>query len=185
MVGLMVDRSAEMIVGMLGILKAGGAYVPLDPGYPAERLEWMLKDSGIGVLLTERKWLRELPAHRAVVLCLDEMGEGAMEEASGVGAGVERVRADQVAYEMYTSGSTGVPKGVAVRHRGIVRLVCGAEDAGLNEETVFLQLAPISFDASTLEIWGPLLNGGRCVVSVMRVPTVGELERGIEQRGVQ
>ena len=161
--GLCVERSVELVVGLLGILKAGGAYVPLDPEYPRERLEFMVRDAGLSVLLTQERLLGAGGAEGAEVVCLDR-------ELGGDRGGGERARSragcgpEDLAYVTYTSGSTGVPKGVEVTHRGVMRLVFGADYAELGPEEVFLQLAPVAFDASTLEIWGALLHGGRLVL---------------------
>jgi amino acid adenylation domain-containing protein/non-ribosomal peptide synthase protein (TIGR01720 family) len=181
-VGICIERSLEMIVGLVGILKAGGAYVPLDPDYPQERLTFLVEDAELPVLLTQEKLLGGLPKHRARVLCVDRDREAISREeetnpSSGVGP-------ENLAYVTYTSGSTGKPKGVEVRHRGVVRLLFGVEYAELGPDEVFLQLAPVSFDASTLEVWGALLRGGRCVVYPERVPTGQELGELIEREGV-
>lgn len=173
LVGICVERSLEMIVGLLGILKAGGAYVPLDPAYPQERLAFMLEDTQTPVLLTQKRIVQSLPKHSAKVVCLDADGRLiAQEKEENPLCGV---KASNLAYVMYTSGSTGRPKGVSIIHRGVVRLACGADYANLTSEEVFLQLAPISFDASTFEIWGCLLNGARLVVFPAHTPSLEEL----------
>src|SRR5262249_35837788 len=141
-VGLYAERSLDMIVAILGVLKAGGAYLPLDPDQPHERIESILPDAGVVVVLSD------IAAH---------FGESAKAPKTGA-------TATDLAYVMYTSGSTGQPKGVMVEHRSVVRLVCNTDYAEFGPDEVFLQLAPMSFDASTLEIWGPLLNGGRLVI---------------------
>ncbi|MCP4662492.1 MAG: amino acid adenylation domain-containing protein [bacterium] len=185
-VGLCVERSVELVVAILGILKAGGAYVPLDPSYPADRLAFMVEDVAAPVLITQQRLAEHLPSAAASPpprrLCLDR-------ERSSLG----RYRADNpgrtasasnLAYVMYTSGSTGRPKGVSVVHRGVVRLVREADYAELHEGHVLLQFAPISFDASTLEIWGALLNGGRLVVFPAHTPSLQELGRELERHRV-
>src|SRR6476646_10951825 len=134
-----MERSVEMVVGMLGILKAGGAYVPLDPEYPAERLESMLEDSGVIVVLTQERWAGRLPARWMQVISVD--GEWEREEIgrqSEENPGGERAGRDLV-YVMYTSGSTGGSKGVEVEHGGIVRIVKD-RGLGLRDSDVFLQL---------------------------------------------
>jgi amino acid adenylation domain-containing protein len=181
-VALLAQRSPAMIVGLLGILKAGGAYVPLDPSYPAERLAWMLADSGSRVLLGQPELLAELPedANLPVIELTAEADLEALEtdpELLGPLPG-------GLAYVMYTSGSTGRPKGVGVAHRNIVRLVRESGFADLGEDQVFLQLAPISFDASTLEIWAPLVNGGRIAIFPPRRPSLAELGEAIARFGV-
>ncbi len=177
---LLAQRSPAMIVGLLGILKAGGAYVPLDPSYPADRLAWMLADSQARVLLGQPELLAELPEEMegttVIPLTVDpEAFEGP--EPPGP-------LPDGLAYVMYTSGSTGRPKGVGVTHRNVVRLVRESGFADLGADQVFLQLAPISFDASTLEIWAPLLNGGRVAVFPPRRPSLEELGEAIARFGV-
>ena len=132
-VGLCLERSVEMVVGLLGVLKAGGAYLPLDPEYPLERLGYMLEDAGVGVVLTERELEERLPAFWGQTVCLDEEWERIGEESeSEPESGVE---AENLAYVIYTSGSTGRPKGVMVRHRSLVNYthdIC--RQLGLMEE---------------------------------------------------
>src|SRR6185369_5866567 len=112
-VGLCVERSVEMVVGMLGVLKAGGGYVPIDPEYPRERVAQMLSDSGVSVLLTQQKLVAQLPEHGAQVVQLDRESELASYEATNPSSGAT---AENLAYMIYTSGSTGRPKGVMIPH---------------------------------------------------------------------
>ncbi|WNG33627.1 amino acid adenylation domain-containing protein [Archangium violaceum] len=161
-VGLYVRRSFERVIGMLGILKAGGAYLPLEPGYPRERLTLMLADSDARLLLTEAALLPTLEGTTPDRLCLDADWPAIAGEPTE--ALPDMARAESLAYVMYTSGSTGQPKGVCVPHRAVIRLVTAPNYAKLSAEDAFLHLAPFSFDAATLEIWGPLLNGGRLVL---------------------
>ena len=181
-VGLCIGRSVEMLVGLLGILKAGGAYVPLSPQYPLERLMYMLEDAQISVLITEQALLDAVPSYDGQAVCLDRDAEliGAQPETnpSNVTTG------DNLAYIMYTSGSTGRPKGVSVIHKGVVRLVKETEYASFNSAEVFLQLAPLSFDASTFEIWGSLLNGARLAIMPPATPSLQEIGEAIKQHGV-
>jgi len=190
LVGLCAERSVEMVVGTLAIIKAGGAYVPLDPEYPASRLSYMLEDTGAPVVLTQKELLERLPSRRPLwggsdrnapaYVCLDDeaayAGESEDEPESGAGA-------SSLAYVMYTSGSTGQPKGVCVEHRNVVRLVKNTDYARMAGE-VFLQFAPASFDAATLEIWGPLLNGGRLVVYRPGPTSLEELGTAVERSGI-
>lgn len=161
LVAIMMDRSIEMIVAILGILKAGGVYVPLDPAYPQERLAFMLTDTQAPVLLTQSHLVDRLPEHQAKVMCLDS-GWGT--DAGDSSPPVCHVGARNLAYINYTSGSTGRPKGVTIPHRAVLRLVYGTTFTQLDAHQTLLQLAPVSFDAATLEIWGALLHGGRCVL---------------------
>ncbi|MDJ0691329.1 MAG: amino acid adenylation domain-containing protein [Xenococcaceae cyanobacterium MO_188.B32] len=179
LVGICVERSLEMVVGLLGILKAGGAYVPLDSNYPHERLNYMLEDSGVQVLLTQQCLLESLPSNQAQLVCLDT-NSGVIEQLSQENLEV-RVSSDNLADLIYTSGSTGVPKGVSIIHQGVVRLVKEANYASLTCQDVFLQLAPISFDASTFEIWGSLLNGAKLVVMYAHTPNLEEIAGFIEK----
>ena len=181
LVGLCVERSLEMVVATLAILKAGGAYVPLDPAYPAERLSFMLADTKASVLVGPQRLLRQLPEHEATVVALDAFVWDAKvyEEPP-----VVSVSSANLAYVMYTSGSTGRPKGVTTTHRNIMRLVKDTNYIDFSVEDVFLQLAPASFDAATLEIWGPLLNGGQLVVyphTAVSLPRVAEV---IKKEGI-
>ncbi|HZI05051.1 MAG TPA: amino acid adenylation domain-containing protein, partial [Archangium sp.] len=172
-VGLCLERSLELVVGILGILKAGGTYVPLDPAYPADRLSFMLQDTGVMVIVTQEDLADELPVQGSLFVCLD--ADWAQVQVRPEDNLSSSITADNVAYIMYTSGSTGRPKGVCVPHRGVVRLVQGSTFIAMGPQEVFLQLAPISFDASTLELWGALLHGARLVVYPAGTPSLEEL----------
>ncbi|MFL6193141.1 MAG: amino acid adenylation domain-containing protein, partial [Thermoanaerobaculia bacterium] len=174
---LCLERSAEAIVAILAVLKAGGAFVPLDPAYPSERLAFMLEDTAAPVLITRRGLLARLPKTKAQILCLEDLPSLQPLQSS-------RSFPESLAYVMYTSGSTGRPKGVAVTHRNVVRLVRNTNFADFGPDQVFLQLAPLSFDASTLEIWGPLLNGGTLVVYPPESPTLEELGSFLAWEGI-
>ncbi|MBD2208300.1 non-ribosomal peptide synthetase [Nostoc linckia FACHB-104] len=182
LVGICVERSIEMVVGLLAILKAGGAFVPLDPAYPQERLAFMLSDTNVSVLLTQKDLVTKLPTHNASVICLDKNWDAIFQNSQE--NLTTNVTAENLAYVMYTSGSTGTPKGVCVIHRGVVRLVKETNYAQLTDKEVILQLAPISFDASTLEIWGCLLNGGKLVICPPHTPSLEELGQIIQQNHV-
>jgi amino acid adenylation domain-containing protein len=182
LVGICTERSLETIVGLLGILKAGGAYVPLDPSYPQERLAFMVEDTQISILLTQRSQIDTVPNYRGAIVCLDQDGDAiALESADNPS---NTTTASHLAYVTFTSGSTGKPKGVSVGHRGCVRLVKETHYANFHTEAVFLQLAPLAFDASTFEIWGSLLNGARLVLFPADKPSLEELEQVIEQHQV-
>jgi len=181
LVGLCMERSLDMLVALLGILKAGGAYVPFDPTYPSERLSFMLEDTQVAVVLTQSHLVEKLPPNHARVMCVDAENAFASESPENpTHAGTP----DNVAYVMYTSGSTGKPKGVCVTHRGVVRLVKATNYAELTAQDTFLQFAPISFDASTFEIWGSLLNGAQLVLMPAGTPSLEELGRVIRQQHV-
>ncbi|MCX4783682.1 non-ribosomal peptide synthetase [Streptomyces sp. NBC_01264] len=160
-VGVHLERSAALVAVLLGVLKAGAAYLPLDPGYPAERLAFMTEDAGASALVTTTGRAGLLPGWSGPTLHADTLCADAQAAAGrpGVPASPEHL-----AYVMYTSGSTGTPKGVAVPHRAVVRLVREAPGLELDAATRFAHAGSISFDAATLELWGPLLNGGRTVV---------------------
>jgi amino acid adenylation domain-containing protein/non-ribosomal peptide synthase protein (TIGR01720 family) len=157
-VGLCVERSLEMIVGLLGILKAGGAYVPLDPEYPRERLAFMLQDAHAPVLLTQERLLSILPiSSSAQVLCLDEDWP-AVEREDGKDL-APTAAADNLAYVIYTSGSTGRPKGVTLPHRALVNLIRW-HNTTLARGVPTLQFASLSFDASFHELFAAWASGG-------------------------
>lgn len=142
----------------------------------------MLDDTDVAVLLTQESLEECLPKHRAKVVCLDrEWGKIAKESAENLKS---EVTADNLAYVIYTSGSTGQPKGVEIPHRGIVRLVCGTDYASFESSEVFLQLAPISFDAATFEIWGALVHGAKCVLFPESISSPEELGAFLRQHGV-
>ncbi len=156
LVALMVERSPDLVVGILGVMKAGGAYLPLDPAYPAERLAWMLEDSRASVVLTHERHAGRLPAEVRVVRLDADAAEIARESAwaPAVDAGPANA-----AYVIYTSGSTGRPKGVVAHHRGLVNTAVALRDrAGLTAEDQVLQFFSPSFDGSLMEI-GPALLG--------------------------
>ncbi|MBV9385234.1 MAG: amino acid adenylation domain-containing protein, partial [Chroococcidiopsidaceae cyanobacterium CP_BM_ER_R8_30] len=179
LVGICVERSLLMVVGLLAILKAGGAYVPLDPSYPQERLSFMLEDTQTRVLLTQQHLLKGLPQHSAQVVCIDaEWKLIAQEKQENPQC---RITTENLAYVMYTSGSTGKPKGVSVIHRGVVRLVQQSDYVNLSANEIFLQLAPFSFDAATFEIWGSLLHGARLVIFPTHTPSLAELGQVLQQ----
>jgi amino acid adenylation domain-containing protein len=172
-VGLYLERSLDMVVAVLGILKAGGTYVPLDPTYPADRIRWMMKDAAVELLVTHSDLARRLSMPDAALILLD--AERAQIAALPVDDLAMPVTGDDVVYIMYTSGSTGTPKGVCIPHRAVVRLVMQDSYVTFSSEDVFLLFAPISFDASTFELWGSLLHGGRLVVFPPSLPTLAEL----------
>jgi len=179
LVGICIERSLDMIVGLLGILKAGGAYVPLDPSYPQDRIEYMLNDSQIKILLTQQELMEKLTIKELVVVCVDSDWVQINQESQEML--VSNASSTSIAYINYTSGSTGKPKGVKTLHRGITRLLFGVNYINFNAENRFMQMAPISFDAATLEIWGALLFGAQCVLFPSKVPTARDLREVIQK----
>jgi natural product biosynthesis luciferase-like monooxygenase protein len=159
MVGIFVERSLEMVVGLLGILKAGAAYVPMDPAYPRDRVAIMLEDTAAPVVLTLERLRGQLPETRAAVIALDALRpEAAHERVTG------RASATSLAYVIFTSGSTGRPKGVQIEHRNVMNFF-GAMDGALGTTPgVWLALTSISFDISVLEIFWTLARGYKVVV---------------------
>ncbi|HSE18766.1 MAG TPA: amino acid adenylation domain-containing protein [Pyrinomonadaceae bacterium] len=182
LVGVMLERSVELVVSLLAILKAGGAYVPLDAEYPAERLAFMIEDARLQLLLTTEKLSSVAPRTEARVICLDREREVIASQDRENPQVISEP--DDLAYVMYTSGSTGSPKGVAVPQRAVIRLVKETEYVRFGPYEVFLQLAPVSFDASTLELWGSLLNGARLVIMPPQTPSLEELGTAIRHHSV-
>jgi surfactin family lipopeptide synthetase C len=164
LVGLFMERSLEMVIGIYGIIKAGGAYVPLDPEYPSERVEFMAKETKAPVLLTQKHLLSRLPRHDARVICLDtDWPEIARESADDTPNGVTE---ENLAYVIYTSGSTGKPKGVMNTHRGICNRLHWMQDAyRLTGADRILQKTLFGFDVSVWEFFWPLLFGARLIVA--------------------
>ena len=163
LVGIYVERSLEMVVGLLGILKAGGAYVPLDPAYPPERLAFMLEDASVGVLLTQARLVESLPKYQGRIVCLDtdwEIIERQSEENPGC-----CLTPENLAYVIYTSGSTGKPKGVLVAHSGVSNLATALiRISNVQPNSRVLQFCSLSFDGSVTELVMALLSGATMVM---------------------
>ena len=163
MVAICMDRSIEHLIGVLAILKAGGAYVPIDTKYPQNRIDFMLQDIDAQLVLTERKQLAFFENHTQLnCLLLDELEEE-IADLSTENLNLA-ISPDHLVYVIYTSGSTGQPKGVMIEHHSVARLVFNQELDFLNEEAVLYQYAPMAFDASTFEVWGALLKGGKLII---------------------
>jgi amino acid adenylation domain-containing protein len=163
-VAVCMERSSRMLVALFGILKAGGAYIPLDPSHPSERLEYMLADAAVPVLLTEERLLQQLPASKAKVLCLDSSWDAVAKQS--IANLSPRSCPENLAYIIYTSGSTGKPKGVQVRHGAVVNFLFSMhQEPGFSADDVMLAITTISFDIAGLELYLPLLVGGRVVMT--------------------
>ena len=162
-VGLFVERSIEMVVGILGILKAGGAYVPIDPVYPMDRRAFMLEDSGAVIVLTQSTLAKELPDGKRKIICLDtDLEAFASQSETNLRPSPSP---DNLAYVIYTSGSTGKPKGTLVTHHNVVRLMRATEQwYHFNQRDVWTFFHSCAFDFSVWELWGALLYGGHVVV---------------------
>ena len=183
-VAIFVERSLEMVIGLLGILKAGGAYVPLDPAYPKERLAFMLEDAEAPVLLTQEGLLQGLPDHRGRVVRLDSDWHVVAQESRE--NPTSRATAESLAYVIYTSGSTGKPKGVVITHRALVNFFNSMwQQPGLACEDTLLSVTTLSFDIAALEIFLPLTVGARVVVASRAVAADGvQLREKLERYGV-
>ena len=183
LVAICLERSLEMVIGLLGILKAGGAYVPLDPAYPKERLAFMLKDAQVPVLLTQERLVAGLPEHDTKVICLDSDWETIARE-NGENPGVSTLP-ENLAYVIYTSGSTGQPKGVLVSHHSIAGHCRNAQRYyELDSRDVVLQFASLSFDVSLEEILPTLIVGARLVIMGTNVWHPAEFHRKISEFGL-
>ncbi|WP_147465909.1 AMP-binding protein, partial [Pseudomonas savastanoi] len=165
-VGICVERSLELVVGLLAIIKAGGAYVPLDPDYPEDRLAYMMQDSGIGLLLTQSVLLQRLPVPAKVQsLCLDQDGDWLAGYRTANPINLSHPL--NLAYVIYTSGSTGKPKGAGNSHRALVNRLHWMQKAyALDGSDTVLQKTPFSFDVSVWEFFWPLLTGARLAVAL-------------------
>jgi amino acid adenylation domain-containing protein len=170
LVGLCVDRSPDMVVGVLGILKAGGAYVPLDPAYPVDRLEFMVRDSKMRALVIQRKVRAELAIEAPQVIEID-----GIEPAASIAEDERAATPEDPAYVIYTSGSTGVPKGVLVPHRAVVNLLASVrEEPGMTSDDVVLAVTTLSFDIAVSEILLPLTVGAKIALASREVAADGQ-----------
>jgi len=164
LIGICLERSVEMMVGLLGVLKAGGAYVPLDPAFPETRLAFMLEDAQVSVLITQKKLAEKLPVHETHVLFLDTDWDMIAEESEDNTG--RWVVGDNLAYVIYTSGSTGKPKGVQIPHSALSNFLLSMQQCpGLVKQDVLLAVTTLSFDIAALELFLPLIVGARVVLA--------------------
>jgi non-ribosomal peptide synthetase component F len=172
LVGICVERSLEMVVGVMGILKAGGAYVPIDPAYPTERIAFMVEDSGMRLLLTQERLLKDLShtAHRAIPM--EHLGERTGLKSRENLAPLTRPQ--NLAYVIYTSGSTGRPKGVEVEHKSLVNLLHSMRrKTGMTDQDILLSVTTISFDMAVLDLFLPVMVGARVALVSREVASDG------------
>ena len=192
LIGIRLERSLELAVVLLGILKTGAAYWALEENLSDKRLQLMLAEAKPGVLLTRRENLENLsglvkrtaddsPGFSVCVAAIEDLIESPTEATN---FGPVPVHAGDPIYVSYTSGSTGTPKGVVVPHRGVVRLVKNADYVSLEPDDTLLHLSPLSFDASTFELWGALLNGGRVVMLPPGPIALADIAEAIRRHGV-
>ncbi len=174
LVGVCVERSVEMIVGVVGILKAGGAYIPLDPGYPSERLTYMVSDSQMKVVVTQAKLQGELKLPVEKALLVDDAATFEGQDGAPLPPGQESAGEEDVAYVIYTSGSTGKPKGVLVPHRAVANLIQSVQRTpGLSSRDTVLAVTTLSFDIAVSEVLLPLTVGARIVIASREVASDG------------
>ncbi|MEV0001820.1 amino acid adenylation domain-containing protein [Micromonospora sp. NPDC050980] len=178
-VGLCAERSADLIVGMLGILKAGAAYLPMDPRDPRRRLDLLAADAGVELVLVQPAWRHQVPARIGTVLTLAE--ETFAAEPAQAPATPD---ADDLACVLYTSGSTGRPKGIAVTHRSIVDSLLRQDFVHLGADETVLHLSSVNWDAAIFEIFGPLLHGGTCAIYPAEPVTPAGVVAAIRRHGV-
>ncbi len=185
LIGIYLGRGIDSIVAMLAILKASAGYVPLNPEDPSARIQFIVQDTNLDLIITDSQTVQQLPREfkgiAPQLVCLDQ-NQAIIAAQQETNLPVQ-IGAENLCYIMYTSGSTGQPNGVSVVHRGVVRLVKECNYVKLDASEVLLQLAPLTFDAATFEIWGALLNGSRLVIAPSR-PSLKELGQLIQQQGI-
>jgi amino acid adenylation domain-containing protein len=173
LVGISMERSLDMAVGLVGIVKAGGAYVPLDPEYPTDRIAWMLEDSRVQVLITQSRLMERFAGFGETVVCVDRDGPSICREDT---ANVSAADAGDRAYVMYTSGSAGWPKGVEIAHRSVVNLVDALRlKIGMTADDALLSASSMSFDIQVADVWTTLATGARLVLA-----SAGACKDGVE-----
>lgn len=181
-VAVCAERSLEVIIALLAVLKAGGIYVPLELEYPEEMLAYILQDSKADLVLTTKASFTKISQHQGRVIFIEsELDGGTIQDSD---SRPPEIVPENLAYVMYTSGSSGRPKGTGISHQSVIKLVRPAAYANLTQETVILQFAPLAFDASTFEIWGSLLNGGRLVMMPPGLPTLDALATTIRNHKI-
>ena len=183
LIGISLERSLDMIVGLVAIVKAGGAYLPLDPEYPSDRIAWMLSDSRAGVLVTQSRLMERFAGFGGTVVCLDEERPPICRQQT---ANLPPANAGDRAYVMYTSGSAGWPKGVEIAHRSVANLIYSLRSRiGMTAADVLLSASSMSFDIQVADVWMPLVFGARLVLASAGTCKDGvELGREIEASGV-
>jgi amino acid adenylation domain-containing protein len=184
LVGVCLERSLEMVMGLLAILKAGAAYVPLDPTYPADRVAYILDNSQAKLLLTTSNLLATLPQNETPFICLDR--ESAVISQQSESNPESEVKPDNLSYVIYTSGSTGKPKGVQICHQSLVNFICSMQnEPGLNHGDKLLAVTTISFDIHTLEIYLPLTVGATIILASREMTIDGrQLAKEIQNHAV-
>jgi amino acid adenylation domain-containing protein len=189
LVPICIERSLEMIVGILGILKAGGAYVPIDPEYPQERIRYMLEDTAASIIITSKQSRSKLPASESIeTIELDSDWSTANSQLPTTNSRLSTPNSQlptSLAYVIYTSGSTGKPKGVMIEHGNVVSLIKEVDHVASTNKDVLLSTGSPSFDATTFEYWSMLLNGGQLVLcNENRLLDSKLLKEEIEKRNV-
>jgi amino acid adenylation domain-containing protein len=173
LVGVVCERSLDLVVALLSVLKSGAAYVPIDPSYPVERIALVLNDSRAQMVLTQKSLANNLPTSATGVIYLDELDSSAVDDA---GATCSRPTADDLAYVIYTSGSTGVPKGVEIPHRALVNLLCSMRKRpGMDQSDTIVAVTTVSFDIAALELFLPLTVGAKLIIATREQASDGRL----------
>ena len=187
LIGLFIERSIEMVVGLLAILKSGAAYVPLDPSYPHDRIDLMIADSQASILLIHSSLRDRLPNHDAAVVCVDnQLLDSSVDFSEERHSLINAVTPSHLAYVIYTSGSTGIPKGVMVEHRNVLNFMAGMDDSlqYSGQPGVWLAVTSISFDISVLEIFWSLTRGFKVVIQEEDAATLGATSSPSVQQNV-